>query len=127
MHQLFLQLLLGASVVHFAQLGLQELICVLGGAVQPLTVRQNLAARHDLHLLQLLLRPLLGGIEGTDGIHLVIEELHPEGIGGCHGEEIQNAAPDTHFPFILYLIIALITHGGKPLQELLQLHLIANP
>jgi len=55
-------------------------------------VHGELAPGQQAHLGHGVQAALAVGVEGSDGVDLVIEQVHPEGHGRAHGEEVDQAA-----------------------------------
>ncbi len=102
---------------------------VLGGELAgpaPLGLAQaNLAARPGLDLRQLGQGALAGHGEGADALDLVAPELDPDRVVLARGEEVDQPAPDGHLAAALDHVGAPVAGGDQPLQQLLQLDLVA--
>ncbi|MNS01600.1 hypothetical protein D3C72_328850 [compost metagenome] len=77
------------------------------------------------HRLDRLAGALALGIEGADGVHLVIEEVDAIGAAAAHGEEIQQGAAGGELAVLQHLLHRHIARLGQTPPQLLQVEALA--
>ena len=65
------------------------------------------------------------GIEGADGVHLVVEEVDAIRAAAAHGEEIQQGATGGELAVFQHLLHRHIARLGQPSPQLLQVEALA--
>ena len=79
---------------------------------------QHLGGGQNLSLPDVVRPPLGGHVEEAHGVHLVAEELHPDGRALRGGEEVQNAAPQSELAHALHLVAPGVPRGCQGLGQL---------
>ena len=73
----------------------------------------------DRHLVVGRRRPLIGRVEGPQGLHLVLEQLDPQGFGGGERIEVEDVAAQAHLPGGLGQRLALVPHAHQAIEQAL--------
>ena len=99
-----------ARVQHGAQ-GLPRRLAGVG-------VQQDLLGRVQAHRGPAGDGTLGHHVEGADGVHLVVEELHAQGVGAAHRVHVQDAAPQGALAPRLHQVDALIARRRQLRHQL---------
>ena len=90
----------GTHILVDAALGrvaLQQLAPAAAKAGAGVVVHRELAPGQQAHLGHRVQAALAVGVEGADGVDLVVEQVHPVGHGAAHGEQVDQ--PTAHRVF----------------------------
>ena len=66
------------------------------------------------------------GIEGADGIDLIIEEVDAIGLFRTHRKEIQSGAAGGEFAMLEHLLDRIVTGLLQPAAQAVQIQLVAR-
>ena len=82
-------------------------------------VGHQLAAAEDLHLFQIVDRPLVGHVETGQPVDLVAPQVDADRVVGRRREHIDDPAPHGQLATVLHDRLAPIAHGHQPGDQLI--------
>ncbi len=98
----------------------------LAEVFDPRLIQGELPRRQQPDALDLLQGALGFGIEGPNGLHLVIEQFDAVGMTAAHGVEIDEAAADRELAMLHHLGDAAVAAALQPLAHRLQGEAVAH-
>ena len=81
---------------------------------------QHLGGGQEPDRLNVLGPALGGGVKDPHGVHLVSEELHPDGAVHAGGKHVQDSPPEGELAHPIHLFTPDISGGGQLLRQPIQ-------